>query len=141
MKPSDFTSFLESQPETHLYDIVKSAYRICFETYQVKHIDNKKPVITDINPTNRSIKNIPKFANGKNKVNFRDWLGFSHIINNSVAKGTDGKWYGWSHRAIHGFDIGDDVKKGDCAYNGKEYTIKTEKQAKETAIRFADSVS
>ena len=23
------------------------------------------------------------------------------------------KWYGWSHRAIHGFGIGDTVKKGD----------------------------
>ena len=27
------------------------------------------------------------------------------------------KWYGWSHRAICGFTIGSQVKKGDCAYN------------------------
>lgn len=26
------------------------------------------------------------------------------------------KWYGWSHRTIYGFGIGDKVKKGDCAY-------------------------
>ena len=26
------------------------------------------------------------------------------------------KWYGWSHRAIYGFEIGSEVKKGDCAY-------------------------
>jgi hypothetical protein len=26
------------------------------------------------------------------------------------------KWYGWSHRAIHGFGIGDSVKEGDSAY-------------------------
>lgn len=26
------------------------------------------------------------------------------------------KWYGWSHRAIYGFGIGDNVKQGDCAY-------------------------
>lgn len=26
------------------------------------------------------------------------------------------KWYGWSHRAIWGFGIGDTVKKGNCAY-------------------------
>ena len=25
------------------------------------------------------------------------------------------KWYGWSHRAIYGFGIGDEVKEGDCA--------------------------
>lgn len=24
------------------------------------------------------------------------------------------KWYGWSHRAIYGFGVGDTVKKGDC---------------------------
>ena len=24
------------------------------------------------------------------------------------------KWYGWSHRAIFGFGVGDIVKKGDC---------------------------
>ena len=27
------------------------------------------------------------------------------------------KWYGWSHRAIHGFGIGSEVKMGDCAYH------------------------
>lgn len=26
------------------------------------------------------------------------------------------RWYGWSHRAIFGFGIGSEVKKGDCAY-------------------------
>lgn len=29
------------------------------------------------------------------------------------------KWYGWSHRAIHGFKIGDEVKKGSlCSMSG-----------------------
>ena len=28
----------------------------------------------------------------------------------------DGKWYGWSHRAICGFEIGAICKKGDCHY-------------------------
>jgi len=28
----------------------------------------------------------------------------------------DGKWYGWSHRAICGFHIGSTCKKGDCHY-------------------------
>ena len=26
------------------------------------------------------------------------------------------KWYGWSHRAIFGFEVGSECKKGDCAY-------------------------
>jgi hypothetical protein len=34
-------------------------------------------------------------------------IGYSNI---------DGKWYGWSHRAVFGFEIGSEVKKGDCAY-------------------------
>ncbi|KKN11995.1 hypothetical protein LCGC14_1020880 [marine sediment metagenome] len=29
------------------------------------------------------------------------------------------KWYGWSHRAMHGFGVGDEVKEGDvCAESG-----------------------
>ena len=70
----------------------------------------------------------------------------------------DGKWYGWSHRAIHGFQIGDEVKEGDCcATSGwtEEYlknhpdpyvlpigfTAKTEEDCKRMAIAFAESVS
>lgn len=30
------------------------------------------------------------------------------------------KWYGWSHRAMHGFGIGSTVSKGDCAYQPKD---------------------
>lgn len=30
------------------------------------------------------------------------------------------KWYGWSHRAMHGFGIGSTVTKGDCAYQPKD---------------------
>ena len=71
----------------------------------------------------------------------------------------DGKWYGWSHRAIYGFEIGDVVKEGDCTASSgftEEYLAehpeesrhlpvgfeaKTEEDAKKMAIAFADSVS
>ena len=43
----------------------------------------------------------------------------------------DGKWYGWSHRAIFGFEIGSTCKKGDCHYVGS-----TEAEQEEDAIRF-----
>lgn len=33
----------------------------------------------------------------------------------------DQKWYGWSHRAIFGFGIGDEVKKGDVIAPDREY--------------------
>ena len=71
----------------------------------------------------------------------------------------DGKWYGWSHRAIHGFEVGDKVKKGDCcassglidSYLKKHpeldvslpvgFVAKKIKDTKRMAIAFADSVS
>lgn len=69
------------------------------------------------------------------------------------------KWYGWSHRAIHGFSIGDVVKEGDCCAlsgwtddylaNHPEadlslpigFKAKTLDDAKRMAIAFAESVS
>ena len=77
----------------------------------------------------------------------------------SIGKSTkDGKWYGWSHRAIYGFKIGDKVKKGDCcATSGwtdgylKDhpdsnvlpvgFEAKAEGDCKKMAIAFASSVS
>lgn len=43
----------------------------------------------------------------------------------------DGKWYGWSHRAIFGFGIGSKVKKGDCSYTPTDM-----EDARLDAIRF-----
>lgn len=69
------------------------------------------------------------------------------------------KWYGWSHRAMFGFGIGDTVKEGDCtATSGwtDEYleqhpeedtslpigfTANTLDDAKKMAMAFAESVS
>ena len=77
----------------------------------------------------------------------------------SVGKSTrDGKWYGWSHRAMYGFKIGDKVKKGDCCASSgftDEYLkthpdphvlkigfeAKTEDDCRRMAIAFANSVS
>lgn len=69
------------------------------------------------------------------------------------------KWYGWSHRAIYGFGVGDTIKEGDCAASSgyiEEYinehpecdlslpvgfTATTLDDARQMAIAFADSVS
>ena len=76
----------------------------------------------------------------------------------SIGKSKDGKWYGWSHRAIFGFSIGCIVKKGDCCASSgwtEEYLethpddkplpigfeAKTEEDCKRMAIAFASSVS
>ena len=69
------------------------------------------------------------------------------------------KWYGWSHRAIYGFGIGDIVKKGDCAASSGwtdewlqehpeddlslpiGFVAQDSVDAKRMAIAFAESVS
>lgn len=71
----------------------------------------------------------------------------------------DQKWFGWSHRAICGFGIGDIVEEGDCAatsgwtddYLAEHpeadvslpvgFKAKTLDDAKRMAIAFAESVS
>lgn len=70
----------------------------------------------------------------------------------------ENKWYGWSHRAIHGFTIGDIVKEGDLTNDSglvEEYRIQhpeedyslpvgfkalTLNDAKRMAIAFAEAV-
>ena len=43
------------------------------------------------------------------------------IKGNKVASigfnSTEQKWYGWSHRAIYGFGVGSECKKGNCGYS------------------------
>jgi hypothetical protein len=59
----------------------------------------------------------------------------------------DNKWYGWSHRAIYGFEIGSTCEKGDAHYKEKsqddrgEWVARTIEDAKQMAIDFANSVA
>lgn len=117
----------------------------------------------------RTWGNIPKYSTGKPKMPFTQWLG----LKGQGSKGYDGKFYGWSHRAVHGFAVGDTIKPGTIGnkyqyskkaekeymrimdkegyeaadeYQNKSnmfdpYKIKNEKEAKEHALRFANSVS
>lgn len=107
--------------------------------YEVKMISGKK-LKTNIAPEKRSLKNLPRYADGKPKAKFQEWLEMK-TTTGAVGLGSDGRWYGWSHRAVWGFKIGDKVKKGDIIFDGKEYEIKTEEQAHEAAKKFADGVS
>ena len=44
-------------------------------------------------------------------------------------------------RGIYGFGIGSRVKKGDCAYTGKEWTAKSLEDAKQMAKDYAKNLS
>ena len=117
-------------------------------TNRMKNFKKTRYVKTDIEHSDRTFKNLPRYADGKVKVRFQDWLLIkgekrspdhcSHSIGRSEA---DGKWYGWSHRAVAGFKPGDKVTKDTCGSNGREFTIKNDKQSRQMAIDFAKDVS
>lgn len=118
-------------------------------TLRTKTFKRTAYVKTEVPIERRTLKNLPRYADRKPKVHFKDWLGIEgkslgkdSTIHSYGKADSDGKWYGWSHRAIHGFGVGD-VVKADASGNetGKEYTIKTDDQAKDAAIAFAKDVS
>ena len=118
-------------------------------TLRIKTYKRTAYVKTEVPIERRTLKNLPRYADNKPKVHFKDWMGIegkslgkdSTVHSYGKAK-ADGKWYGWSHRAIYGFGIGDKVPSDACGNEtGKEYTIKTDDQAKDAAIAFAKDVS
>ena len=136
-------------------------------TYTVPMVKRKlPPLVTDIKPEDRTFKNMPKYSTGKNKVSFQNWLLIKsekthpdHSVASIGKSAADGKWYGWSHRAVYGFKKGDEVKddsagkkvdypklaNGETDFDNGNYepdfTIKSDDQAREVAITFAKSVS
>lgn len=146
---TDFVYSLKNKSNINIIESIINKYNSLFENsnetmYEVPLLKGKGRLKTKIPPEKRTFKNIPKYSTGKNRVKFQDWLElYDFVTNKNVAKSPNGKWYGWSHRAVYGFGIGDKIKKGDSGYEylNKEYTIKTDDQAKEAAINFADSVS
>lgn len=118
-------------------------------TLRMKTYKRVDYIKTDIPMEKRTFKNLPRYANDKPKVHFKDWLGIKgekiHSSNSVESFGkaeADGKWYGFSHRAIYGFGVGDKVS-ADASGNetGNEYTIKTDDEARQAAINFAKDVS
>lgn len=53
----------------------------------------------------------------------------------------ENKWYGWSHRAIHGFGIGDRELSLSPGGDSHGAVIESLDEAREAAVEFADSVS
>lgn len=118
------------------------------KTNRMKNSKKTRHLKTDIAPESRNFDNLPRYADGKVKVRFQDWLlikGEKTHPDHSVASigksEADGKWYGWSHRAVAGFEPGFKVTKDTCGSNGREFTIKNDKQARDMAIDFSRDVS
>ena len=94
------------------------------------------------------IRIIESLTECKKKLSNEDFFNKHGIkqINTSIGfSEKEQKWYGFSHRAIHGFKIGDKCKEGDLGV-GDEYTfkpgdtLKTLDDCKQRAIDFAKSV-
>ncbi len=117
-------------------------------TNRMKNFKTNKYLFTDIPPAERTFKNLPRYANKKPKVRFQDWLEIdaqkrqpSHTVT-SWGWAPNGSCYGWSHRAVHGFAIGDTVKPGDIANpDNKTFTLKTREDVEKQAKAFAADVS
>jgi hypothetical protein len=105
-------------------------------TGRMKNKKLTKYIKTEIAPEKRTFKNKP------DNVRFQDWLLIK--ANGGLGKSAaDNKWYGWSHRAVSGFRVGDTVKPGTCGFDHikKPFKIKSDTHAKEVAKRFHNGVS
>ena len=114
------------------------------KTLRMKTYKRNDYLKTEIPMEKRTFNNLPRYADKKPKVRFQDWLGMKmdHKAGCTLAKAeADGKWYGWSHRAVAGFGIGDNVSADCCGNTKGEYTIKTDDEARQTAINFSKDVS
>jgi hypothetical protein len=140
----------ESEKETFRIPMItkKKNKKLNPKTNRIKTFKTNNYLETNIPIGQRSFKNLPKYADRKPKVRFQDWFEIksqktspSHDVT-SWGWSPNGKCYGWSHRAVHGFSIGDKVTK-DTGGNdsGKEFILKTREQVQEMAIKFAKSVS
>jgi len=116
-------------------------------TNRMKNFRTNKYLFTDIPPEDRTFKNLPRYSTKKAKVRFQDWLEIdgqklqsSHSVT-SWGWAPSGKCWGWSHRAIASFGVGDTIKTDTIGNEGgKEYTIKTKEQAEEAAKKFAKEI-
>lgn len=119
------------------------------KTNRMKTSRKTRYLETTIPPEDRELDNIPRYSNGKPKVSISDWLELkkepelsSKMTNVAWGWASNGKAYGWSHRAIHGFRKGDKVRRDTIGNeSGKEFTIETDKQAEEMAKKFAKEVA
>jgi hypothetical protein len=77
-------------------------------TNRMKNFKRTRWMVTDVPPEKRTFDNLPRNKDKSPKVSFRLWLG----ISKPGDRATNGRFYGWSHRAIASFGKGDIIKPG-----------------------------
>lgn len=118
------------------------------KTNRMKKFKRNQYFVTKIAPKDRTVKNMPKDSKGQGLATHTQWLeivGERRLRTSTIdtfGKAANGKWYGWSHRAIASFGIGDKITEKTSGFQGKKpFTIKTDERAREVAKIFARSVS
>lgn len=114
------------------------------ETYEIPNISGKSMYKTSIPPAKRSFKNLPRNSSNKPQVHWRHWLMVKAEKMGYGKSAATGEWYGWSHRAVHGFKPGDRIKGDNLGKKiilGPDFTIKDENHAKKVAIQFHRNVA
>jgi len=103
---------------------------------RMKTFKRTRYISTEVTPEKRGLGNMPKYANGGSKVSFTDWLGIKDG-KKGYGKSANGKWYGWSHRAVYGFKAGDKVT-GDSLGKKVTYPKFTAAQVKAVKQSYKD---
>jgi hypothetical protein len=106
--------------------------------YQSLNFRKVKYFETDIPPEKRSFKNLPRYSDKKAICSFQQWLCIEkdQECGHCVGKSPNGKWYGWSHRAVFGFEPGHLMKPGHI---GNKYEYSDEAQKKYWKLYDQDS--
>jgi hypothetical protein len=101
----------------------KAGYEIRYEDWQRTKSDEPTAMVAAYTPKGDYIGD-SKFA--KRLVTGRgihpEKSNPDHSVCSIGYSVKDGKWYGWSHRAIFGFEVGSTCKRGDCNYRPKNKT-------------------
>lgn len=130
-------------------DVPDEIIKIDFKNETVKSSNKTKYLETTIPPEERTLDNLPKYSDGKPKVNRSKWLGLKKspelwpkLKNVAWGWSSNGNCYGWSHRSIGCFKKGDKIRRDTIGNDsGKEFTIKSHKEAEIMAKKFAKEVS
>ena len=80
--------------------------KLNLKTNRMKTSRKTRLLVTDIEPSNRNFKNLPRYANDKPKVRFQDWLLIkgekispNHSVNSFVNPKPIGRLGGVGHTA------------------------------------------
>ena len=97
-----------------------------------------------------SFNDIPLFYKGQSSLDkFKEKRGIGATQDGTAFSEKEQKWYGWSHRAINGFGVGDKITKGHVLLDEppndrNKYKVgqacKTLEEAKQWAKDFGEAV-